>query len=244
MSRDIGRSRPMWVREWLVTNCHSATVRLLKKRRGLRGGLCAALVTGAALLPLSSISAAADNSAALAGLAARTSLENVTNPDDEGRRIRLIYYAPVPVESFWNFKTDFQNEWLVSNQYIAAHRFISRHGNVVLTETKYTYGPDIFFRWQTVLYPESRTLRYTLLNPAECGQAFNYGVITLEPDGDLTRVTHTSHFDFAGALLWAHLPGPWGMVDFFHYTARWEQETILRLQSRYTDEPARNNRRP
>jgi hypothetical protein len=177
---------------------------------------------------------AADEHALLQELSARTRLEHMAAADGKGRHVRLTYYAPVDVAVFWRFKTDFQNDWLVSNDYIQAHRFIARNGNIVLTETKYTYGPDVFFRWQTELDPQRRILRYTLLNPAECQQIYNRGEITLEADGDHTLVTHTSHFDFAGAFLWAHFPGPWGMVDFFRYTARWEQETILHLKSRYS----------
>lgn len=177
-----------------------------------------------------------DHQGLLEQLAAKTRLEHMPAPDGKGRHVRLTYYAPVDVAVFWRFKTDFRNDWLVSNDYIEAHRFVARNGDIVLTETKYTYGPDVFFRWRTELVPDKHTLRYTLLNPSECEQDYNRGEITLVPDGAYTRVTHTSHFDFAGAFLWAHFPGPWGMVDFFRYTARWEQETILRLEERYTEQ--------
>jgi hypothetical protein len=199
----------------------------------LAAAALAAAVVVSALMPAPASVRAAEHQALLERLAAKTQLEQVAVADGEGRRVRLTYYAPVAADIFWRFKTDFQNNWLVSNEYIEEHRFIGRNGNIVITETKYTYGPDVFFRWKTELIPAARTLRYTLLNPADCDQDFNYGVITLEPDGAYTRVTHTSHFDFTGAFIWAHLPGPWGMVDFFRYTARWEQETILRLEARY-----------
>lgn len=176
-----------------------------------------------------------DHQALLEQLAAMTRLEQLPASDGQGRHVRLTYYAPVDVAVFWRFKTDFRNDWLVSNDYIEAHRLVARNGDIVLTETKYTYGPDVFFRWRTELVPDKHTLRYTLLNPTECEQDYNRGEITLVPDGAYTRVTHTSHFDFTGAFLWAHFPGPWGMVDFFRYTARWEQETILRLEDRYTE---------
>lgn len=199
------------------------------------GWLGAVLLTLLLATAAPSPAAGDDEATLLERLAARTRLEKLAASDGEGRRIRLTYYVPARVAVFWHFKTDFDNDWLVTNQYIEAHRFIARRGNRVLTETRYTYGPDAVFRWETELQPENHTLRYTLLNPEECGQAYNRGVITLTPDGDLTRVTHTSHFDFSGAFLWAHLPGPWGMADFFRYTARWEQETIMRLASRYTE---------
>jgi len=150
-----------------------------------------------------------------------------------GRGVRLLYYVPVELEVFWNFKTDFENDWLVTNKYIEAHRFVRRHGNTVITETKYTSGPEVFFRWETRLFPEAHIMRYTLLNPEECGQKFNHGWIRMERAGEMTRVQHVSYFDFTGAFFWAHLPGPWGMTGFLRYTARWEQETILRLQSDY-----------
>jgi hypothetical protein len=206
-----------------------------RRRAGPRSAVATLLAAAAVSLLALTSGQAADHQALLEQLAAKTRLEHIAAADGEGRRVRLIYYAPVPADVFWRFKTDFQNEWLVSNAYIAAHRFVSRRGDIVVTETKYTYGPDVFFRWRTELIPAERTLRYALLNPAECGQIYNYGVITLEPDGAFTRVTHTSCFDFSGAFLWAHLPGPWGMGDFFRYTARWERETILRLEARYAE---------
>lgn len=152
-----------------------------------------------------------------------------------GRGVRLTYYAPVAVEVFWKFKTDFDNEWLVSNKYIEGHRFVHRRDNTVVTETLYTHGPDVFFRWETRMFPEAYVLHYELLNPEKCGQKFNQGRIHIENAGGLSRVTHTSYFDFTGAFLWANFPGPWGMSGFLRYTARWEQETVLRLQSRYRD---------
>lgn len=150
-----------------------------------------------------------------------------------GRAYRLVYYAEVPVEVFWRFKTDFKNDFLTTNRYILSHRFVSRNVNTVVTETKYKNAPDVYFRWKTTLHPSSHRLEYMLLNPKECGQKFNFGHITLESVGSYTRVTHVTYFDFFGAFFWVNFPGNWGMKTFLHYTASWEQETILRLKSIY-----------
>ena len=171
----------------------------------------------------------------LARLEKRTRVFEVEPSTKGGHGVQMVYYAPVDIDIFWKFKTDFQNEWLVSNRYIESNRLVERQGNIVLTATRYTYGPKVDFRWKTDLFPETRAMRYRLLNPEECGQKFNEGWIKLEADGDLTRVTQTSYFDFTGAFIWAKLPGPWGMTGFLRYTAKWEQATILRLKRAYAE---------
>ena len=158
-------------------------------------------------------------------------------PAEGGRAVELTYLADVPVDVFWRFKTDFSAEFLLSNRYITSNRVIARRGQTVITETSYNHSPGITFRWQTSLEPANLRLRYVLLNPEECGQRFNRGVIDLVPVGHGTRVTHSAFFDFFGATLWDRLPGPIGMKAFLHYTARWEQETARRLQSRYRTKP-------
>ncbi|HHP7233645.1 MAG TPA: hypothetical protein ACFCUC_03365 [Desulfobacterales bacterium] len=210
---------------------------------GLHSGFCSRFVScGLFWLALAiptvmpvALQADDEQNALLQRLEEKTQVTDVAPSREGGRGVRLTYYVPVNASVFWKFKTDFQNEWLVTNDYIEVHRFIRRQGNTVITETRYTHGPDVFFRWETRLFPEIYIMHYTLLNPEECGQKFNRGRIEIENDGDLTRVTHTSYFDFTGAFLWAHIPGPWGMTGFLRYTALWEQETILRLQSRYRD---------
>ncbi|MDZ7580968.1 MAG: hypothetical protein U5R30_10190 [Deltaproteobacteria bacterium] len=122
---------------------------------------------------------------------------------------------------------------VLTNKYIASNRFVYSANNIVVTETRYTSTPDVVFRWQTTVYPSIHKLKYVLLNPEDCGQRFNYGFIKIETVGSGTRVTHSSYFDFFGASLWAGLPGPIGMEAFLRYTARWEQETIMRLLPRY-----------
>lgn len=155
-----------------------------------------------------------------------------------GHAVKLVYVVKVPIGIFWKFKTDFDGDFLDTNRYIASSRLVHRINDTVVTETRYAGAPDVAFRWQTTLYPSVHGLGYVLLNPKECGQRFNHGFIKLEEVGGGTRVTHTSYFDFFGASLWAGLPGPIGMEAFLRYTARWEQETILRLLPRYrTDTP-------
>ena len=156
-------------------------------------------------------------------------------PPDErgGRAYRLVYFVKAPIQSYWKFKTDFDNNFLVENKYFTDHKFISQNGNTVITETKYANGPDKYFRWRTTLFPETGRLDFVLLNPEDCGQKFHYGHIQLEAVGQGTRVTQVAYFDFFGAALWAGFPWRGGMRYFLTYTAQWEQETFLRLKGRY-----------
>ena len=158
-------------------------------------------------------------------------------PAEGGRAVELTYLVDVPVDVFWRFKTDFSAEFLLSNRYITSNRVIARRSRTVITETSYSHSPGVTFRWQTSLEPTEWRLRYVLLMPDECGQRFNRGVIDLVPVDRGTRVTHAAFFDFFGATLWDRLPGPIGMEAFLRYTARWEQETVRRLQSRYRTKP-------
>jgi hypothetical protein len=155
-----------------------------------------------------------------------------------GEAYKLVYLVPAPLEVFWRFKTDFNNDFLVTRRFIKEHRFISQQGNVVITEDTYTNAPDKVFRWKTTVYAAQHRLEFTLENPAQCNQRFHYGFIQLDPFGEAqTKVTHVAHFDFLGASLWANYPWPGGMSSFLRYTATWEQETILRLRERYSEKP-------
>ena len=56
------------------------------------------------------------------------------NPQrQDGRGYKLIYVVDAPLDVFWKFKTDFDNDFLQSNKYIRSHRFIRRQGNEVIT---------------------------------------------------------------------------------------------------------------
>jgi hypothetical protein len=153
-----------------------------------------------------------------------------------GKAYKLVYLVEAPIDVYWKFKTDFDNDFLVKNKYIREHHFISQNGNTFITEDKYTNGPDVYFRWQTTVFPEAYRLDFVLLNPKHCKQKFHYGHIQLESVTEKTRVTQVAYFDFWGASLWANYPWRGGMKDFLSYTAHWEQETILHLKSRYYNE--------
>lgn len=157
-------------------------------------------------------------------------------PDQRGgKAYRLTYLVQVPMDVYWKFKTDFDNEFLVSNKYIREHRFISRSGDTVITEDKYINAPDVFFRWKTTVLQDMHKLDFILLNSEQCGQKFHYGFIQLESVAEGTRVSQVAYFDFWGASLWAHYPWGGGMVDFLTYTAHWEQELVLNIKNYYTD---------
>jgi len=152
-----------------------------------------------------------------------------------GKAYKLVYLVSVQIDVFWRFKTDFDNNFLLENKYVQEHHFITRNGNKVITEDKYTYGPNVYFRWQTTIFPQIKRLDFVLLNPEQCRQKFHYGHIQLKSLPEGTQVTQVAYFDFWGSSLWARYPWGGGMKDFLSYTARWEQKTILNLKNRYYD---------
>ena len=154
-----------------------------------------------------------------------------------GEAYKLVYLVPAPIAVFWRFKTDFNNDFLLTNKFIKEHRFISQQGDIVITEDAYTNAPDKVFRWRTTIYPPQHRLEFVLDNPRECNQRFHYGFIQVEPFGQQTKVTHVAYFDFFGASLWANYPWPGGMSSCLQYTAQWEQETIIRLGGKYGEHP-------
>jgi len=150
-----------------------------------------------------------------------------------GRGFKLEYRVNAPLDVFWSYKTNFDNELLHTNRYINSHKLVSREGNLVITETEYSYKPRKVFKWQTTVFPDQHLLEYTLLNPEGCGQKYHYGYIQLEADGTGTRVTQVSYFDFFGVSLWVNYPFNGGMSQFLKYTARWEQQLISEFKHRY-----------
>ena len=151
----------------------------------------------------------------------------------KGLGYKIVYWVDAPLEVFWRFKTDFDNDFLVTNKYIKSHRLISRKGNVVITENEYASKPGKIFKWQTTVKTELRRLEFKLLNPTEAGQIFHYGFIQLEAMGKRSKVTQVAYFDFFGVLLWANYPFYGGMQHYVRHTAQWEQRTILKLKDNY-----------
>ena len=151
----------------------------------------------------------------------------------EGQGYKLIYTVDAPLEVFWKFKTDFDNDFLESNRHIKSHRFIGRRGNSVITHNEYTDRPGKIFKWQTTVDSGLHRLDFILLKPSESGQKYHYGYIQLEALGPKTRVTQVAFFDFFGASLWVNYPLYGGMQYYLTNTTRWEQEAVLKLKDRY-----------
>jgi len=152
-----------------------------------------------------------------------------------GRGYKLVYLVDAPLDVFWKFKTDFDNQFLLSNKFIISHRLVSRQRNEVITENKYSSKPKAIFKWQTTLLPEQYLLKFILLNPEDCGQKFHYGYIQIEALGSRTRVTQVAYFDFMGVSIWVNYPFYGGMSYFLKYTANWEQQTLLELKEKYIE---------
>jgi hypothetical protein len=151
----------------------------------------------------------------------------------KGQGYKLIYTVDAPLEVFWKFKTDFDNDFLESNRQVKSHRFIGRQGNSVITHNEYTDRPGKIFKWQTTVDPDRHRLDFLLLEPSESGQKYHYGYIQLEALGPKTRVIQVAFFDFLGAALWVNYPFFGGMQYYLKNTTRWEQEAIIKLKDRY-----------
>ena len=152
-----------------------------------------------------------------------------------GRGFKLEYFVNVPPEVFWRHKTSFDNQYLITNKFINSHVLVSREANVVITENEYSYKPKAVFKWQSTIYPEQYLLKYTLLNPDECGQKYHYGHISLQAEGAGTRVTQVAYFDFFGVSFWVNYPFKGGMSRFLKYTAQWEQQLVSELEHQYQE---------
>lgn len=150
-----------------------------------------------------------------------------------GQAYRLAYSVSVPVDIYWRFKTDFENDFLLENKFILNHRLISRENNSVITENIYTNKPRAVFKWKTTFSRQDLKLHFVLLNPKSNGHEFHYGYISLNPKGNTTQVVQEAYFDFFGASWWALYPWTGGMKDFLRYTARWEYDMVLKLYDRY-----------
>ncbi len=202
--------------------------------------VCLPLLAGE-LLP----AADSDTAALLAGKALIRKLKP-QQTGGNGSGYELVYLVDAPLDTFWRFKTDFDNDFLLTNKFIKSHRLISRRENIVVTEdifseNLYPLRPNAKFRWQTTLSPARYRLDFVLLNPAECGQKFHHGHIQLDAadtSGQKTKVTQVAYFDFFGVTFWVNYPGYGGMKVFLKYTVRWEQTTISRLKSKYIQKSA------
>ena len=156
-------------------------------------------------------------------------------PDPRGgKAYRLEYNVAVPIDIMWKFKTDFDNVFLLENQYIQSHRLISRSPQSVITENRYHTFPVVRFLWQTTLSADHHSLHFKLLNASQARHKFHYGSIQLTSRGAATQVTQVAYFDFLGVSLWAH--NPWGgMSEFLTYNARWEQNMVKQRSALYMD---------
>jgi hypothetical protein len=163
----------------------------------------------------------------------RVEVEDIPPDPRGGKAYRLRYVVAVPLQIYWRFKTDFDNEFLLGNKYIDEHRVVARSNGAVVTENRYTHSPGVVFRWKTTADEKACQIDFVLLNPLQCGQRFHYGKIRAINIGDKTVVVQEGFFDFFGAKVWAHYPWAGGMHHFLQYTARWEQNTVLRLRKRY-----------
>jgi hypothetical protein len=151
----------------------------------------------------------------------------------DGHAYRMEYRVEVPIETFWNFKTDFRGHFLTSSQQIRQHRFVRRQGNVVWTEVSYASLPGSAFLWETRIDASRHRLDFELVNAESVSHQFHRGTIELYRDAGGTRIVQTAFFDFRGASLWVYYPWRGGMKSFLRSMAMWERQTAVSLQDRY-----------
>lgn len=151
----------------------------------------------------------------------------------EGYGYRIAYRVPVDIDTFWRFKTDFDNDFLIQNRTITAHRLLRRNGNIFVTETSYSAAPGKRFIWETTTDAENHRMQFRLIDPGSSGQRHHWGFIQLIRDGRQTIVVQQAYFDFSGAGFWVAYPWQGGMRDVLKTNAAWEQEAIMRMQAAY-----------
>jgi len=97
------------------------------------------LILASLLIPVSGYAGAARSS-----LQNKISLERVVAPSG-GYGYRLQYYVPAPIDVFWRFKTDFDNDVLLTNEELIEHRIVESFDNSVITENRYATAPGLRF---------------------------------------------------------------------------------------------------
>ena len=151
------------------------------------------------------------------------SIERIPAPDG-GYGYQLQYFVPSSIDEFWRFKTDFDNDILVTSEELIEHRLVESFDNSVITEDRYATAPGLRFLWQTTIIPNVYRLEFKLLNPDDCRHEFHYGFVQLTPDGSYTKVTQVAYFNFVGASFWVKYPWYGGMKSTLTKVAKWEQK--------------------
>jgi hypothetical protein len=75
----------------------------------------------------------------------QVSVEQMWPDQRGGKAYKLTYQVQLPIDTCWKFKTDFRNEFILTNKYIREHRLTSGNGDTARTEDKYPNAPDLFF---------------------------------------------------------------------------------------------------
>jgi hypothetical protein len=183
------------------------------------------ILTMIASLMLSAIGNADTNWSAIKD---SVSIESVFRSEKDSYGYKLQYYVPVPINAFWQFKTDFESDVLLTNEELIEHRVVKSIRNSVITENRYATAPGLRFLWKTTVFGAQYRLEFKLLNAEDCRHDFHYGTIQLSPHGNYTRITQTAFFNFRGASFWVKYPWYGGMKSTLLKMAEWEQKTAIR----------------
>ena len=189
------------------------------------------IITLAVILTLMSTNGRADSDSA--PKPGRVWVERIASDTGEGYGYRLEYIVPAPINAFWLFKTDFDSDFLLTNDELLDHRLVRRIGNAVVTENRFASAPGLRFLWKTKVFHERHRLEFELLNVKDTRHDFHYGSIQLTPKGKHTRVTQIAFFNFRGASLWVKYPWYGGMKYTLTKNARWEQKAASLYRSEY-----------
>lgn len=202
-------------------------------RQHIHGPVCTATLTAFLIMACGGLALAGEVACAQHNLSGPAMIERVHFGSGQGEGYRMVYCIDVPLAVYWQFKTDFQNDFLTDNPHIDTHHFIDQQDNVVLTENRYAHDRKRLFRWQTTIHARDHRLEFKLVNADEAGQKFHFGTIRLESRGNHTIVYQFARFRFSGAAVWAWYPWRGGMRSFLSDFVRWEQQTAVDWQSVY-----------
>jgi hypothetical protein len=160
-------------------------------------------------------------------------IEKLETINGKGFGYRLTYVVPVPVDVYWNFKTDFNNDFLVTSKHISSHRLIKTSANEVVTENQYTSLPKSVFKWRTLIDHGYKSLSFSMIPNGRNNHKYHYGRILVQAKGNMTAVTQEAYFDFFGASFWVNYPWYGGMKQFLRDIAKWEQQKAFELKTIY-----------
>lgn len=147
-----------------------------------------------------------------------------------GSAYKLVYYLNHPIDTVWTALSDFESDLYASDPQLEEQRVVSRDNQGVIVEEVYSISPvKRPARVRYRLDPLHSRIDFSVTNPSELNQAFNYGHIQLSPHNSGTKVAQVGYFKWPGQGLWAYTIGPKGLRGFHQQRVEWQAQSIDRL---------------